>query len=167
MNDPVLSRRSIRKYTDEPVAHDQLLLLVRAAMAAPSADDERPWHFIVITDHDIRNRIPDIHPFAYIAVSAPAVIIVCGDESLQKLQGFWIQDCAAATENILIEAQQLGLGAVWLGIFPVEGRVEGFRRLLDMPDNIIPFSLVVLGYPAEYREPADRFDESRLHFNRW
>ena len=165
--DPVLSRRSIRKYTDKPVTHDQLMLLVRAAMAAPSADDERPWHFIVITDQNIRSRIPDIHPFAHVAITAPAVIIVCGDESLQKMQGFWIQDCAAATENILIEAHQLGLGAAWIGIFPVEGRVEGFRRLLDMPDNIIPFSLVVLGYPGEFREPADRFDEARLHFNRW
>ena len=165
--DPVLSRRSIRKYTSEQVTREQLMLLLRAAMAAPSADDERPWHFIVVTEYDVRSRIPDIHPFAHVAVDAPAVIIVCGDESLQKMQGFWVQDCAAATENILIEAQQLGLGTVWLGIFPVEGRVEGFRRLLDIPDNIIPFSLIVIGYPGEYREPAERFDESRLHFNRW
>jgi nitroreductase len=144
-----------------------LRLLVRAGMSAPSADDERPWHFILVTDREMKTKIPDIHPFGNPVMTAQAAIIVCGDETLQKVQGFWVQDCAAATQNILIEAQQLGLGAVWLGIYPIEGRVEGFRRLLKAPGTVIPFSLVALGYPGEHKEPLERFDAARLHYETW
>ena len=141
--------------------------LLRAAMMAPSAGDERPWHFVVIHDRQIKEKIPQIHRFAPMAPDAPVALLVCGDENLQKHHGFWVQDCAAATENILIEAQQLGLGAVWLGVYPVEGRVQGFRRLLDIPEHVIPFSLVLAGHPAEQKKPADRYDESRVHTDCW
>lgn len=152
---------------DSPVSDDTLELLLRAAMAAPSADDERPWHFIVITDSDIKKKISEIHSFAYVISKAPAAILICGDESLQKLAGFWIQDCAAATENVLIEANNLGLGSSWLGIYPIEGRVEKIRSILTIPEDIIPFSLVVLGYPGEHKEPANRYDLTRIHYNSW
>ena len=131
-SDPVLARRSIRKYTDQPVSDESLRKLLEAAMAAPSAGDERPWHFVTIRDTQVRGCIPRIHPYADMVSQAQVAILVCGDESLQKQKGFWVQDCAAATENILIEAQQLSLGAVWLGIYPVQGRVEAFRVLLGL-----------------------------------
>ena len=108
--DPVLSRRSVREYTAQPVPDEMVHTLLKAAMAAPSAGDERPWHFIVIDDQQIKERIPEIHRSAHMAPNAPVAILVCGDENLQKHRGFWVQDCAAATENVLIEAQQLGLG---------------------------------------------------------
>ena len=136
-------------------------------MAAPSADDERPWHFVVISDQTILHKIPSIHPFSDAVTTAACAILVCGDESLQKIHGFWIQDCAAATQNILIEAQIQKLGAVWLGIYPFEGRVEGFRNLLNIPDGIVPFSLVPLGYPDEHKEPSERYDTSRIHRENW
>jgi len=165
--DPVLSRRSVREYTAQPVSDDMLHTLLKAAMVAPSAGDERPWHFVVIDDQRIKEKIPEIHRFAPMAPNAPVALLVCGDENLQKHHGFWVQDCAAATENILIEAQQLGLGAVWLGVYPVEGRVQGFRRLLDIPEHVVPFALVLVGHPAEHKKPANRYDESRVHKDSW
>ncbi len=165
--DPVLSRRSVREYTAQPVPDEMVHTLLKAAMTAPSAGDERPWHFIVIDDQQIKERIPEIHRSAHMAPNAPVAILVCGDENLQKHRGFWVQDCAAATENVLIEAQQLGLGAVWLGVYPVEGRVQGYRRLLNTPRHVIPFALVLVGYPSQRKNPADRYDDSRVHTNGW
>ena len=165
--DPVLSRRSIRKYAEQPVSEEHVLLVLKAAMSAHSADDERPWHFVVIRDRELRTRIAEIHPHAFMISKAPLSILVCGDESLQKIPEFWVQDCAAATENILIESQQLGLGAVWLGIYPIEGRVYSFRNLLKIPEHINPFALVVIGHPAEYKEAAERFDKTRVHYDYW
>jgi nitroreductase len=136
-------------------------------MAAPSAEDERPWQFVVIDDQRIKQMITKAQRFAHMAPNAPVALLVCGDENLQKHRGFWGRACAAATENVLIEAQQLGLGAVWLGVNPVEGRVQGFRRLRNIPNHVVPFSLVLVGYPAECRIPADRYDESRVHTNGW
>ena len=165
--DPVLTRRSIRKYIDQPISNNKLEILLKAAMAAHSADDERPWHFLVIKDEQIREQVSEIHPSAYMVTNAPVIIIICGDKTLQKLHGFWVQDCSAATENILIEAKQLGIGSVWLGIYPIEGRVESFRRLLDIPEHVIPFALVALGYPGEYKKPIERFDKTRVHYDKW
>ncbi len=165
--DPVLSRRSVREYTTQSVSDEMLHSLLKAAMVAPSAGDERPWHFVVVDDRRIKEKIPKIHRFAHMAPNAPVALVVCGDKRLQKHHGFWVQDCAAATENILIEAQQLGLGGVWLSVYPVEGTVQGFRRLLDIPEHVIPFALVLVGHPAEHKTPDDRYDESRVHTNGW
>jgi len=165
--DAVLSRTSIRSYTEHPVSEDSLQKMLQAAMAAHSAGDQRPWHFVVIEDSVLREQIPDIHPFAHMTPEAPLAILVCGDPTLQKHPGFWVQDCAAATENILIEAQSLGLGAVWLGIYPIEGRVQSFRRLLNLPGHVVPFALVPVGHPGERKRASLQFDESRVHHDRW
>jgi nitroreductase len=164
---PASTHGNILKYTNRTVSDDTLETLLKAAMAAHSADDERPWHFIVIKGQYIRDQISKIHPFAYMVTHTPETIIVCGDKALQKYRGFWIQDCAAATENILIKAKQLKLNSTWLGIYPIEGRVQHFSKLLNTPEHVIPFSLVVLGYPEEYKEPVDRFDRTRIHHDRW
>lgn len=141
--------------------------LLRAGMSAPSAEDERPWHFIVVTDPELRGRMQVHHPDIHILTHAPVSIVVCGDLARQKAHGFWVQDCAAATENLLIEAQILGLGAVWLGIHPVEGRVQSFRGFFNIPETIVPFSIVAVGFPDEKKGPADRYDHTRIHFQNW
>jgi len=167
MNDPVLSRRSIRKYTSEPVPDDVVERLLRAAMAAPSAGNQQPWQFVVIRDRATLTAITEVHPYSTMLPGAPAVILVCGDAASCKWPQMWEQDCAAATENLLIEAEVLGLGAVWLGVHPLEERVRGIRALLGMPDSVVPFAIVPLGHPAESKPPSDRYDEARVHHERW
>jgi len=167
VDDPVLMRRSIRAYTAEPVSDGQLEGLLRAAMAAPSAGNQQPWRFIVVTDHDTLAAIPAVHPYARMLPQAPAAIVVCAATEGLRWPAFWEQDCAAAVENILIEAVTLGLGAVWLGVHPLEERVAGLRRLLGIPDDVIPFAVVAVGHPAEHKEPAVRFDPERVHRERW
>ncbi len=163
----ILSRRSIRRYTKEDVSDEIVKELLEAAMSAPSAGNEQPWHFVVIRDRKILNEIPNIHPYSGMLREANLAILICGDESLQKYKGYWVQDCSAATENLLIAINAKGLGGVWLGVYPVEDRVVGIRKLLNMPDNIIPFSLISIGYPAEQKPPANRYDPSRIHYDRW
>ena len=165
--DALFSRRSIRKYTNEPVSDDEIKKLLEAGMSAPSAGNEQPWHFIVIRDKNVMEAIMKVHPYSQMLKEASAAIIVCGDIDAQKYKGFWIEDCSAATENILIEAVELGLGAVWCGIYPHEDRTEGIKKVLNLPTNIIPLSLIPIGYPAETKDPANRFDQSRIHNDRW
>lgn len=165
--DPILNRRSIRKYTDQPVADEDVTYLLRAAMSAPSAHNEQPWHFIVIRDRRLLSEIPKVHPYAQMAAGAQLAILVCSDLALDTRSGFWVQDCAAATENILIAAQSKGLGAVWVGVYPREERVQSFRLLFGIPENVVPFSLIPIGYPAEHKPPSDRFTPSRVHYDRW
>lgn len=163
----ILSRRSIRRYTDKKVSDEIIKELLEAGMSAPSAGNEQPWHFVAITDHKILDEIPKIHPYSGMLKEAPLAILICGDESLQKYQGYWVQDCSAATENILIAANAIGLGGVWLGVYPIEERVVGIRKLLSMPEKVIPFALLSIGYPAEQKPPADRYNESRVHYEKW
>ncbi len=163
----ILSRRSIRKYTDKKVSDEVVKELLEAGMSAPSAGNEQPWHFVAITDHKILDEIPKIHPYSGMLKEAPLAILICGDESLQKYEGYWVQDCSAATENILIAANAIGLGGVWLGVYPIEDRVAGIRKLLGMPEKVIPFALLSIGYPAEQKPLADRYDESRVHHDKW
>ena len=165
--DAVLNRRSIRKYQDREVAEDDIEDLLKAGMSAPSAGNEQPWHFIVIDDRETLNKIPEIHDYADMVKEAPVAILVCGDLNEQKHGGFWDQDCAAATENILITIQDKGLGGVWCGIHPNKKRIKEFNQLFDLPEDVIPFSLISVGYPAESKPPAERFDKSRIHKNQW
>lgn len=163
----IFTRRSIRKYTSEPVTDDELKQLLRAAMHAPSAGNQRPWEFIVIRDRETLNKIPGIHKYAQMLKQAQAAIVVCGDMTKQKYDGFWVQDCSAATQNMLLAATALGLGAVWLGVHPVVERVEDLRKMLGIPGHVVPLSIVSLGRPGEERDTPDRYDESRIHMESW
>ncbi len=163
----ILSRRSIRRYTKEPIPDEVIKELLEAAMSAPSAGNEQPWHFVVITDRELLDEIPKIHPYAQMLREAPVAILVCGDRNLQKYEGYWVQDCSAATENILIAVHAKGLGGVWLGVYPLEDRVNGIRKLLGIPEDVTPFSIVSIGYPAERKPPANRYNAERVHKNRW
>jgi nitroreductase len=167
MDDPVLSRRSIRKYTDEPVDDATVERLLRAGMAAPSAGNQQPWRFIVIRDKVTLRRITEWHPYAGMLPSAPVTVLVMGDAGAAKWEGMWPQDCAACVENMLIEAELLGLGAVWLGVHPLPEREDALRELLGIPEHVVPFAIVPFGWPRERKEPSDRYDESRIHHECW
>ncbi len=163
----LFSRRSIRKYDTRAVGDDLMETLLKAAMSAPSAGNEQPWHFIVIRDRSLLDAIPAIHPHSRMIGEAPVAILVLGDPTLEKYDGYWVQDCSAAVENLLLAASGLGLGAVWLGVYPIEERIRGLRKLFGVPGHVVPFAVVPVGYPAEQKPPADRFDASRIHGDRW
>jgi len=163
----ILSRRSIRSYTEQPLNDTIYEHLLRAAMAAPSAHNQQPWEFVIIDDRKLLNRIPEFHPYSKMVPGAAAAILVCGRSKDLPAKELWPQDCAAATQNILLAATALGIGSVWLGVYPKETLMKGFRELLELPDDIVPFSLVSLGYPAETKDPSNRYDPARVHKNGW
>ena len=165
--DCILTRRSIRQYTPDPVSDEEVKQMLSAAMAAPSAGNEQPWHFVVIRDRELLDAVPRFHPHAQMLVQAPLAIVVCGDPSLERYKGYWMVDCSAATQNILLAAHALGLGSVWIGVWPVEDRVEEMRALLGIAHGIVPFALIALGRPGEHKGPSSRFDEGRVHKDRW
>jgi nitroreductase len=163
----ILSRRSIRKYTREPVPDDTLKEILEAAMSAPSAGNEQPCHFVVINDRKILDEIPRVHPYSQSIKTASVAVVVCGDLKLEVHKDFWVQDCSAATQNMLVAVQAKGLGAVWLGIHPIAERVKGMQRLLRLPDRVIPLVVIPIGYPDEHKPGANRFNTSRIHHNSW
>ncbi|GAA0126880.1 MULTISPECIES: nitroreductase family protein [Clostridium] len=165
--DAILKRKSIRKYKDIKIEDEIIEELLRAAMQAPSAGNEQPWEFIVLRDKEIMRKITDIHPYSKMLLNADVAIVVCGDESKEVFKGYWVQDCCAATENILLAVEDKGLGAVWLGVYPMEDRVNGLRRILNLPANVTPLSIIPIGYPNENKEAVNRFDETRIHYDRW
>ncbi len=163
----ILTRRSIRRYTRDPVPDALVNELLAAGMSAPSAGNQQPWQFVVVADPGLRAAIPTFHPYAQMVPEAPVAILVCGDLRLETYPGYWIQDCAAATQNILLAAHAKGLGAVWVGIYPREERVQRIQGLLGLPAHVIPLALIPLGIPRERVPPANRFDPSRIHRDRW
>lgn len=163
----IMKRRSIRRYTDKPVTDETVRTLLEAAMTAPSANNKQPWQFVVITERAVLDAIPNFHPYSRMLFEAPLAILVCGDMSAESRIGYVAQDCSAAVENILIAANSLGLGAVWLGVYPREERMAGMKDLLKIPDGITPFALISIGYPAEEKSPSNRYEESRVHHNKW
>lgn len=163
----ILTRRSVRKYNKKPLSDQVLKELLEAAMSAPSAGNDQPWHFITIDDPQILSKVPTFHNHAKMLKDASIAILVCGDMQLDKHNGMWTQACSAATENILIAVRAKGLGAVWLGIYPREERIKGMRQLTDLPDHVIPFSLISIGYPAKKQGRVNRYDPSRIHHNKW
>ncbi len=163
----IFERRSIRKYTSEDISENDEEKLLRAAMAAPSAGNQQPWHFIVIRNRKTMEGIQEFHPYASMLDHAPLAIVVCAEPGLEKFPGFWPQDCSAATENLLIAAQDMGLGTVWLGVYPLEDRVEGARKMIGIPESVVPMAIIAVGHPAESKEPSDRYDASRVHHEQW
>ena len=163
----IIERRSIRKYSGKPVEKSEINLLLKSAMYAPSARNQQPWHFMVIDDRSLLDRIKEVHPYASMLSGASAAIMVCGDEELELSKGYWSVDCAAATQNLLLAAHALGLGAVWLGVYPRQERQNDIREIFDLPVQVHPFSLVSLGYPGEEKGVPERFKEERIRWNKW
>ncbi|MBI9038956.1 MAG: nitroreductase family protein [Bacteroidales bacterium] len=165
--DAILSRRSIRKYTDIKISNETIEKLVEAAMYAPSAKNLRPWHFIIINKKEALLRLSVAHPYGSMLKIANHAILVCGDSEIEKMEDYIVQDCSAATQNILLAAHAMGLGAVWLGVHPRKKRINDISKLLELPKNIIPVSLISIGDPAEKKQRPKRVIPERIHFNKW
>lgn len=166
----IFNRTSIRSYSDQKVEKDQIMTLLKAGMSAPSAVNKQPWEFIVIDDKDLMGKIGDEFKNAGMVKKASCAIIVCGDMNLTlggDVQEFWVQDCSAATENILLAAHSMGLGAVWCGIYPGKERIEKLSNLLSLPENIIPLNIIPIGVRDKEQEPKDKWKEEKIHWNKW
>ena len=163
----LLKRRSIRRYNSKPVDKSDIRLMLKAGMYAPSARNEQPWHFMVIDDRGLLDKIREVHPYASMLSGAALAILVCGDEHLELSKGYWPVDCSAATQNILLAAHELGLGAVWLGVYPRQERQSAINKIFELPSHVRPFSLISIGHPAEEKYVPDRFKENRIRWNEW
>jgi nitroreductase len=165
----ILNRKSVRSFTGEPLGQDDMELLLRAGMAAPSAHNLQPWKFIAITDRQVLNDLAEKLPYAKMLFEAPAAIVVCGD--LTKTGGspkdYWVQDCSAASENILLAAEAMGLGAVWTGVYPRSERVEAVREILNLPSDIVPLNVIPVGTPKGEHQAKDKFKSENIQWNRW
>ncbi|MBN1287001.1 MAG: nitroreductase family protein [Anaerolineae bacterium] len=160
----ILARRSIRKFTDQPVTPEQIDTLLRAAMAAPSARNDKPWHFVYVTERAMLDRLVAVHQNAKMLHQATLCICVCGEPGASE---YWEQDCSAATENILLAATGLGLGGVWLGVHPKPDREANVREALGIPESITPLNLIAIGHPAEAKEARTQYDAGRVHAGKW
>ncbi len=167
--DNIMTRLSVRQFTPEPIGSDTLQTIVKAGMAAPTAVNKQPWEFVVVTEREVLDSLNAVHPHANLA-TATAAIIVCGN--MQKtLDGegrqYWIQDCSAATENILLAAHAFGLGAVWCGVYPMHERVVPVSRVLGLPDYVTPLNIITMGHPAGEGTPKDKWNPDAVHYQRW
>ena len=164
----ILARTSVRSYTDKMVEPEKIGHLLRAGMAAPSAVNKQPWHFIVVTDRQTLDALGDANPNAGFIKQAPLAIVVCGDMTKALSGGgrdFWIQDCSAATENILIAATGLGLGATWTGTYPAQERCQAVAQVLGLPETLIPLNTIVIGYPDAEVQPKNKWNEQNISYN--
>ncbi|MCL2319428.1 MAG: nitroreductase family protein [Treponema sp.] len=165
MNEIIEKRRSIRKFqAGKPVTREQLNQLLGAAMLAPSANNSRSWEFIVCTRRELLDEIARVHPYAQMCKTASAAIIVVAVPQAEKSPGYFPQDCGAATENILLEAVSMGLGACWCGVYPMEARIPEIRKIFKIPENKIPFNVIAVGFPGEAPKQRGFFDESKVTY---
>ena len=166
----IFSRKSVRNYVETTLSQETLEFLVRAGMAAPSAMDRRPWEFIIINDKNVVKKLNDALPHAKMAEKAGQAIVVAGNIEKQaggKDATFWIMDCSAAAENILLAAESLGLGAVWTAVYPAADRLKPVVEILGLPSNIVPLAFIPVGKPAGSDKPKDKFDKEKIHWNHW
>jgi nitroreductase len=165
--DNILARRSIRAYTPQQVPDDVTEKLLRAGMSAPSANNSQPWEFLVMRDPEKKRAASILGAYWGMLKSAPLGILVMANLKGYKAtkEEYFMQDCSAATENILLAAHALGLGGVWLGLYPKEDRIRGMRNIYSIPEHIIPFSLISLGYPAETKPPHDGYNANKVHWD--
>ena len=166
----ILERKSVRTYANKKVEKEDIETLLRAAMAAPSAVNAQPWVFIAIDDRQILDNLASQLPNAKMLSQAQAAIIVCGDMK-KALEGegqeYWIQDCSAATQNILLAAESLGLGAVWTGVYPKKERMETVRKEISLPEHIIPLCVIPIGWQTGKEKPKQKYKEENIHWNKW
>lgn len=166
--DVMHTRRSIRKFDpDKPVSEDDLRAILGAAMSAPSAGNAQPWHFIVVTDKEIKARLAKVHAYLGMLEHAPVGIVACAELALEKYPGYWVQDLAAAVQNLLLAARGLGLGTVWTGICPIKERMDATRSVLRLPAGIEPHAIIPLGWPMQEFTFKNRFRDDRVHRNGW
>lgn len=165
----IFNRKSVRNFTDEKVDRNDLETIVKAGMSAPSGINLQPWELIVFDDEDTLDFMVDLHEYSKMFKTATAGIVVCGnmDRTIENYRQLWVQDCSACTQNILLAIEALGLGGVWLGIYPVEERCRKLTDYYNLPDNIVPFAVIAIGHPSGDEKSRDKWDENKLHWNKW
>ena len=167
MSNIIFSRTSVREYLDKPVEQEKIDKLMKAAMAAPSATNQQPWEFVVVTDPAVIRVLGETTPYTKPALGAPLVIVPLSRVEGLRAPDYWQQDLAAATENLLLEAVKLGLGAVWMGIAPIDERMAKVSEIIGAPDGLRPFCLISVGYPKGTVTPKDKYDPARVHYNKY
>ena len=163
----IFNRRSIRRYTKNKIDDNTLTEIVRAGMYAPSAVNKQPWHFIIFRSQEVIHKLMQVHPNASMLLNANAAILICYDQKLEHDNGYGPIDCSAATQNILLAAHGLSLGACWIGIYPREERIQTLHKAFDLPEHVIPFAVISVGYPGEEKSKPERFIKNRIHFEKW
>ena len=164
----IYSRRSIRIYDRKKLEKETITNLLKAAMAAPSASNSRPWEFVVVTDEAKINLLRS--KIKYGNYNAPAIIIICSNLAIAQNESaykYWVQDCSAAAENLLLAAAGLGLGTCWVASYPKEDIINLLRETLGIPDDVVPLNLIYVGYPAEEKAPRTQYDETRIHWEKY
>lgn len=162
--DNIFARKSVRTYLNKGVEKEKIDLMLRAGMAAPSGKDVRPWEFVVVTDRASLDSMAAALPYAKMLTEARYAIVVCGDSTRSS---YWYLDCSAATQNILLAAESLGLGAVWTAAYPYEDRMEVVRKHTALPENILPLCVIPFGYPATQQQPKQKYDEKKIHYEKY
>lgn len=160
----IAERKSVRKYLNKSVEEDKIDAMVKAGMAAPSGMDRRPWEFVIVTDREALDSMAAKLPYAKMLTNAPLAIVVCGDTTRSS---YWYLDCSAATQNVLLAAEALGLGAVWTAAYPYEDRIDVVRQNTGLPENIVPLCVIPIGYPDGPQKAKDKFDLQRVHRNKY
>lgn len=163
----IFERRSIRRFTNQEISEGSLKKILTAAMCSPSACNSQPWQYIIVKDRNTLNDIMEVHPYTGMLNTANMAIIVCGEPQEGMPKPYWAQDCAASTQNILLEAKELGIGSCWCGVYPYNERIDPIRKLFKIPDGIYPFCVIALGYPAEEKPPNNRYIEDKIHNEKW
>lgn len=167
IQETLLNRRSIRKYKDQKISSQDINTMLKAAMYAPSAMNTQAWHFIVIVDKSVLLNTLESIPYAEMLKQSTAAILVCGDSSIEKNESWLLQNCSAVTQNILLSAFGLGIGSCWIGIQGMDEIVRNIKHQFKLPENIVPVSLISLGYPDEVVIAEERFKEEKIHYNNW
>lgn len=164
----IKTRRSIRKFKNTPVTDDQIKIILESAMQAPSAGDGRPWHFVVIRDRQKLNALADkVDEGNAMFKEAQIAILIVSDPEIEGFPGFYPQDCSCAAQNLQLAAHDLGLGTVWIALWSVKPRLDGLRMVIDIPENLVPFAIFPIGVPNEDLEEDYRYDENRIHYDKW
>jgi nitroreductase len=165
--DAIMTRRSTRQFTSQDVSAEHLETLLRAAMAAPSAGNQQPWRFVVARDDETRQRLAVATPYSAPVGRAPVGIVVLADTRENKHPGYWVQDCSAAVQNILLAAHALGLGGVWIGVHPVPEREANVREIVEAPDGFAALCMIAIGHPAAPGPDVDRYRPEFVRDERW
>lgn len=168
--DCIMTRASVRSYTGEQVSDSLVSKILRAGMAAPTAANQQPWHFVVINEQNLKDSITDAFEYTKMVKDCSFAVVVCGDmDNLFQGDvpdgGFWVEDCSAASENMLLAAHALGIGGVWCGIYPLKDREQRLRAILNLPSNLTPLNVMAFGYPAQPVAPKDKWAPSKIHYN--
>ena len=163
--DVMYARQSIREFSDELVDDEQIEAMLKAAMAAPSAQDLRPWHFVAVRKRKTLDQLAKVHKYAYMLEEAPLAIVVCGDTKVSER--YWVEDTCVATQNILLAATALGLGGVWISLYPKKKHQRVVRDLLDIPEQIGVLCMVALGHPSETKKKKAKYNPKRIHQEEW